>query len=173
MRLVMVAIMAILATFVSSVSAHAQKATVSVTPIKYETIVDVSKYPETVLKQEIEAALAATRTFTVLSGDADELDAMLNEIMSAGSNRISPRSQSAQFIIVPVIQALEVSRKATPVPRLSGKVRVQSKGQIRMRVRVLETKTGVLRTPIPVDIDWKGETEVADSNAAQGLRFDP
>ena len=106
MRLVVVAVVAILVTFASSFSAHAQKATVSVTPVKYETIVDVSEYPETVIKQEIEAALAATRTFTVLSGDADDLDAMLNEIMSAGSNRITPRSQSAQFVIVPVVQVV-------------------------------------------------------------------
>lgn len=149
--------------------ATAQRATVSVTPVKYDAIINEADYPSSILKQEIEAGIAATRTFTVLSSDADELDALLNEIMAAGSNRITPRNQSAQFVVVPVVQAFELETKVTPIPRLSGQVRVETEGEIRMRVRVLETRTGELKAPFAVDVDWESEPEVMGGSAAIGV----
>ena len=154
-------------------SANAQaKATVTVVPPTIETGADASDYPVATLTQEIEAALVATRVFSVLTSNSAEIDILLREI-NAGGSRVTPQSKTAQFVVIPVIQAVELERSARPIPRLSDKVRVQSNGLIRMRVKVIETRTGIIKAPFPVDVDWKGEAEVTDSYVGIGLGFRP
>ena len=138
--------------------AQGQTATVTVVAPKIEDV-SAASLPTDVLKEEVEAALVATRVFTVLTSDSQELQTLLDEIMAGKSGKM-PDSKTAQFVIIPSIQAVEMQRSARPIPRLSSQIAVSAAGLVRMRVRVLETRTGVLKAPFPVDVDWEGESEV-------------
>ena len=61
--------------------AQGQTATVTVVAPKIEDV-SAASLPTDVLKEEVEAALVATRVFTVLTSDSQELQTLLDEIMA-------------------------------------------------------------------------------------------
>jgi hypothetical protein len=146
---------------IPALSANAETATITVVSPTIEGGAAGQGFPVPTLVDEIEAALVSTRVFTVMTSDSAELDILLNELR-AGGNSVKPTSKTAQFVVVPVIQAIEINRTARPVPKLNAKSRITSKGLVRMRVKIIETRTGVIKAPFPVDVDWTGEAEVVD-----------
>lgn len=149
-------------------SANAQTATITVVPPTVEGSAGGQGFPIPTLVEEIEAALVSTRVFTVVSSDSAELKILLNELNSGGS-KVKPTSKTAQFVVVPVIQAVEMNRRSRSVPRLQSKSRVISEGLVRMRVKVIETRTGVIKAPFPVDVDWEGDAEIVDGSRDEAL----
>jgi len=123
------------------------------------TYLEQVERPLEVLRQEIEAALVSTRTFSVVTSRQSEIQAILDEAVSSGR---SVQSVPIDFIVAPVVQAMDLERRLRPVPNFNGKVREHSEGELRMRVRVLDARSGALRAPFPVDIDWSGPSEMRD-----------
>lgn len=147
---------------------NTKKRVMAVSEVQVDGTVQLLDYiaaPREVMRQEIEAAIVATRTFSVVTNRKNEIDAIMRE---AKNSQRKVRSLPVDFVVEPVIQALEFERRAKPIANLESKVRVRSSGEIRMRVRVLDVSTGELRAPFIVDVDWQGENEIRDRRPGDG-----
>jgi len=154
---------------VSCANAFAQESPsrVLIEPVRIDASSGLSQahgFSETVLHQEVEAAFVAVPTIDVFTDNPAELDAIIDAAVNRGQvGRL--RTIGVDYLIIPTVQAAELSREAHQIPAIAGQVRIESNARLRMRVRIIDASTGELDEPLIVDVDWEGEPEIAQRNS--------
>ncbi len=111
----------------------------------------------TILRQEMEAALRATRKFRVLSRDKAMLGAVMEEQDFAksratlGDAAAAGKLRNAHYIIQPVVQDFVMGRSCRKIPVLEGKYKCRDSGRIRVTAQMLDTESGQIMTTFTLE----------------------
>ncbi|HEB77390.1 MAG TPA: hypothetical protein ENI90_02545 [Methylothermaceae bacterium] len=122
------------------------------TPLIEDSVRRSKLLDPTILRQELETALRATRKFRVLTRDKAMLGAVMEEQDFARSRATlgdaapTGKLRNAHYIIQPVVHDFVMGRGCRKIPVLEGKYKCRDSGRIRVTAQMLDTETGQIVT---------------------------
>ena len=126
-----------------------------------------------VVLEQMEASLLATRKFDVLTRQQDKLEQLVKEQDFGESDfakEKGPESgllEAADYIAVPTVQDFKFYRSTKSVPNISNKYVRQDSGMLEISAQVLDTETAAIKTTFQLKSSFRTGEQVVNSKGGR------
>lgn len=118
-------------------------------------------YSRDTLTREMADALEATGLFMIPTRDQREIRALITESKVSGLR--GPRAAQPNFIILPVLTAINLATRERAVPHIRAKVLYSLSGSASLSITVIDTASGMTRR-MSLQVDYSGAERMGDGD---------